>query len=160
MTARVLVGGIGNVFLGDDGFGVEVVRRLRSQPLPPGVDLVDFGIRGIDLAYALAEYDAAVLVDAAPRGGPGGTLYVLEPSLEAGDAALQMHSMTLDRVLRWIPEGTGPRVLRIVGCEPVSLGPPGEGEFGLSEPVLAAVEGAVRLVQSLVGELTGEAARA
>ena len=76
---RVLVAGVGNIFLGDDAFGVEVVRELARRPLPDGVRVVDFGIRGLDLTYALLDgYEAVILVDATPRGGPPGTLYVLE----------------------------------------------------------------------------------
>src|ERR1043165_3246641 len=83
MRKRILVGGIGNIFFGDDAFGVEVVRRLAEGGLPPDVCLRDFGIRGIDLTYALMEgYDHAFLIDAAPRGGVPGTLYVIEPALE------------------------------------------------------------------------------
>jgi hydrogenase maturation protease len=152
---NILVGGIGNVFLGDDAFGVEVVARLRSRPLPPGVTVVDFGIRGIDLAYALGEYEGAVLVDALSRGGAPGTLYVLEPEVEAGTAGVQMHSMTPETVLRWMPPGAAPRVLRIVGCEPASFGAEGAGHEGLSGPVQAAVDEAVRVVERLVGEMSG-----
>lgn len=158
---RILVGGIGNVFLGDDGFGVEVVQRLRGRSLPPGVEVVDFGIRGIDLAYALTEYEAAILVDAAARGSSPGTLYVLEPHVEPGTAGVQMHSMTPEQVLRWLPPGSAPRLLRIVGCEPATFGPEGTGHRGLSAPVQAKVDEAVGLVERLVQELAqGVAARA
>jgi hydrogenase maturation protease len=151
---RLLVGGIGNVFLGDDGFGVEVARRLQSRPLPAGVEVVDFGIRGIDLAYALADCEAAILVDTVARGGAPGTLYVLEP--EPGAAGpIEMHSMTPDRVLGWIDPATAPRVLRVVGCEPSTFGVEGEGQDSLSAPVLAAVDEAVRMVEALVEDLAG-----
>ncbi|MGH7848434.1 MAG: hydrogenase maturation protease, partial [Candidatus Binatia bacterium] len=74
--AKILVAGIGNIFLGDDGFGVEVARELAKRKLPESVRVVDFGIRGFDLAYALLDgYDLTILVDAAPRGGLPGTLY-------------------------------------------------------------------------------------
>jgi hydrogenase maturation protease len=80
VTGKVLIAGIGNVFLGDDGFGVEVATRLGGTELPAGVQVVDYGIRGMHLAYDLANgYDAAILVDATPRGGPPGTIYVIEP---------------------------------------------------------------------------------
>jgi hydrogenase maturation protease len=151
---RILVGGVGNVFLGDDGFGVEVVARLRSVSLPLGVDVVDFGIRGIDLAYALEEYDAAILVDTVCRGGAPGTLYVLEPEADVGGGGVHPHSMTPDRVLAWMHPGMGPRTIRIVGCEPASFGPEGVGQLGLSEPVLAAADEAVGLVCSLIIEMT------
>lgn len=158
---RVLVGGIGNVFLGDDGFGVAVVERLRRQPLPPEVDVVDFGIRGVDLAYALGEYDAAILVDTVRRGGAAGTLYVLEPEVPPGTAGVAMHAMTPERVLQWLPQGGAPRVLRLVGCEPEDFGSEDFGREGLSEPVLASVEEAVRLVEGLLHELArGDAAHA
>ena len=85
--ARILVAGIGNIFLGDDGFGVEVARRLAERERAPGVDVVDFGIRGMDLAYALQGYDAVVFVDAAPRGERPGTLSVVQPDPEPGDVA-------------------------------------------------------------------------
>ena len=72
-TPRILVAGIGNIFLGDDAFGVEVVKRLADVKLPPGVEVVDFGIKGLDLTYALlADYTAAILVDAIPRGQAAG----------------------------------------------------------------------------------------
>src|SRR6266853_193590 len=84
---RVLIAGVGNIFLGDDAFGVEVAQRLARRPLPEGVRVVDFGIRGLDLAYALLDrYEAVVLVDAAPRGGAPGTIYVLEPELGSASA--------------------------------------------------------------------------
>lgn len=150
---RVLVGGIGNVFLGDDGFGVAVVERLRTQPLPPEVDAVDFGIRGVDLAYALSEYEAAILVDTVRRGGEAGTLYVLEPDVPPGTAGVALHAMTPERVLQWLPPGGAPRILRLVGCEPGDFGPEGLGREGLSGPVLASVEEAVRLVKMLLHEL-------
>src|SRR5687767_5363036 len=102
MPARVLVAGIGNVFLGDDAFGVVLIGRLRQRAWPEGVHIGDFGIRGIDLAYALQEYDVAILVDAVKRGGEPGTLYVLEPEHERDVQPLQMHAMTPDHVLSWI----------------------------------------------------------
>lgn len=155
MTApRVLVAGIGNIFLGDDGFGVAVVERLRKRPYPAGVEVVDFGIRGFDLAYALAEYDAAILVDTVSRGGAPGTLYVLEPQQLEGAVAANPHAMTPDRVLRWVPEGSAPKTLRIIGCQPATFGPEGVGYEGLSSPVQAAVDEAVLMVDALVGELT------
>jgi hydrogenase maturation protease len=83
-TPNILVAGVGNIFLGDDAFGVEVVQRLSQRPQPAGVRLTDFGIRSFDLAYALMDgYDATLLIDALPRGQPPGTLYVLEPDLRA-----------------------------------------------------------------------------
>src|ERR1700676_3752545 len=87
-SGLILVAGIGNIFLGDDAFGVEVVRRLVQRPLPEGVRVVDFGIRGLDLTYALLDkYAAVIFVDAAPRGGTPGTLYVIEPELAGPEEA-------------------------------------------------------------------------
>ncbi len=156
---RVLVAGIGNVFLGDDAFGVEVVNRLAERELPAGVDVVDFGIRGMDLAYALQEgYEAVVFVDAAPRGEAPGTLSVIEPELdENAEVALSTHGMDPVRVLALARTlgGVPPRTL-VVACEPSSV-PAGEHDEdlaeGLSAPVAAAVEGAVTLVQSVVRDL-------
>ncbi|HYE90751.1 MAG TPA: hydrogenase maturation protease [Terriglobales bacterium] len=170
---RVLVAGIGNVFFGDDGFGVEVARRLAERPRPPHVDVVDFGIRGIDLAYALLDgYDLAILVDATPRGGAPGTLYVLEPDLaHEGPARLtDTHGIEPRRVLdvaRGLvlhadADAEPPMrlpVLRIVGCEPAAVLDEDDMAMGLSAPVAAAVDAAVALVESLVTEVR-EAARA
>jgi hydrogenase maturation protease len=153
---RVLVAGIGNVFFGDDGFGVEVARRLLERPQPEGVVVRDFGIRGRDLAYALLDgYDAAVLVDAAPRGGRPGTLYVIEPQIGvAGGGLADSHSLHPDNALALASAMGGPLpVLRVVGCEP-SAGPDAEGMvMELSAPVAAAVAEAVAIVESLVAEL-------
>src|SRR3984893_13471551 len=148
---RILVAGIGNIFLGDDAFGVEVARRLSAREWPANVRVTDFGIRGYDLAYALLDgYDTTILIDACPRGEPAGTLYVIEPDvheLEAASAgspeerqgAVEAHSMNPLNVLRLATSMGGPlkRVL-LVGCEPDTLGPE-EGQMGLSEPVEAGV---------------------
>ncbi len=118
---RVLVAGIGNVFLGDDGFGVAVAERLARRELPAGVEARDFGIRGMDLAYALGDYDAAVLVDAVPRGGEPGTLYVIEPKLDLPGGQFQAHGMdpvsvlALARELGGTPERVAGRRLRAAG---------------------------------------------
>jgi hydrogenase maturation protease len=158
-TPRILVAGIGNIFLGDDAFGVEVARRLSTRELPPTVKVTDFGIRGYDLAYALLDgYDTTILVDACPRGEPAGTLYVIEPDLnDLGDSddqqgAVEAHSMNPLNVLR-LATAMGPikRVL-IVGCEPATLGPE-EGQMGLSEPIEGVVDEAVRMVESLVEKI-------
>ena len=153
---RVLVAGIGNIFFGDDGFGVEVVRRLRERRLPDGVAIVDFGIRGLDLTYALVDgYDAAVLVDALPRGGPPGTLYVLEPDVATSDTpSIETHGMEPMKVLRLANALVGRLpVLRIVGCEPAPPEEVGEMAMGLSATVAAAVPEAVRVVETLVTQL-------
>jgi hydrogenase maturation protease len=164
---RILLAGIGNVFLGDDGFGAEVARRLALRPLPEGVRAVDFGIRGFDLAYALLDgCDAAILIDAVQRGGAPGTLYVIEPEIEpgdepGGDELLAPHGMHPARVFRMV-QAMGGRLgpLRIVGCEPATFGDEDEGLMGLSAPVEAAVDPAVAIVESLARELQESAAHA
>jgi hydrogenase maturation protease len=155
---RILVAGIGNIFLGDDAFGVEVARRLSSRELPQGVRVTDFGIRGYDLAYALLDgYETTILVDACPRGEPAGTLYVIEPDLEnlggPEEGAVEAHSMNPLNVLR-LAQSMGGSLKRIllVGCEPATLGPE-EGQMGLSEPIEAAVDEAVKLIEALVGKM-------
>jgi len=158
VSGRTLVGCIGNIFLGDDGFGVEVARRLSERGLPEGVEVVDFGIRGLDLVYALQEdYDAVVLVDALPRGGEPGTVYLVEPEVEAeGEVALDTHSMDPAKALRLARAmGAEPVQTLVVGCEPgvVLRGESYEDVLvELSQPVRAAVEEAVELVESLVRE--------
>lgn len=151
----VLVAGIGNIFLGDDGFGVEVAQRLESRPLPVGVRVADYGIRGYDLAYALLDDpDTTILIDACPRGEAPGTVYVIEPDLndlDAGNGAgFDAHIMNPLNVLR-LARSLGARLRNIVlvGCEPATLGPP-EGLMGLSGPVTAAVDLAVARVETLV----------
>ncbi len=128
MQARILVAGIGNIFLGDDAFGSEVARRLLSEPMPHEVRVVDFGIRGLDLTYALLDrYAAAILVDAAPRGEAPGTLYVLDLAKETptdtnrATPLLEAHTMDPVRVLR-LAASLGGRVERLflVGCEPAT----------------------------------------
>lgn len=150
---RILVAGIGNIFLGDDGFGVEVVRRLVDWPLASHVRVTDFGIRGLDLAYTLLEgYDLVVLVDASQRGAVPGTLYLLEVDSSAGaGAALETHGMIPTRAVRLALEmGATVERLVIVACEPESFGDPGTGRWGLSGAVSAAVDEAARLIDALV----------
>ena len=155
-SPSVLIAGIGNIFLGDDAFGVEVAQRLASRKLPERVKVVDFGIRGFDLAYALLDrFDVTILVDACPRGGAPGTLYVIEPDLnvsaqEAAQTIADAHSMNPMNVIR-MAKSMGGELKRIllVGCEPLTLGPE-EGAMGLSEPVAAMVEEAANRIESLV----------
>ena len=161
---RVLVAGIGNVFLGDDGFGVEVARRLAARPATPGVDVVDFGIRGMDLAFALQrDYEYVIFVDAAPRGEPPGTLTVLDPHLPEAGAPVETHGMDPVRVLALARElGRIPERVRVVCCEPAAVmaGTPDEDVVAeLSGPVLAAVEQAERLVLDMIAESTRGASR-
>ena len=159
---RVLVAGVGNVFLGDDAFGVEVAQRLSRRALPQGVQVVDFGIRALDLGYALEDgYATAILVDTVQRGGAPGSLYVIEPESapardDGGMQQLSPHDMSPDSVLRLtrnMMEGPGQIVL--VGCEPESFGNEleGEGRMGLSEPVAATVDKAVDLIESWVVQM-------
>ena len=153
----ILVAGIGNIFLGDDGFGVEVVQRLARRPVPEGVRVGDYGIRGFDLAYALADDpDCTILVDACPRGDAPGTVYLVEPSLDALDqeetepVLFDAHTMNPLSVLRLARSMGAPlRQVLLVGCEPATLGPD-EGQLGLSPVVEAAVDQAVALIESLV----------
>jgi hydrogenase maturation protease len=152
----VLVAGVGNIFLGDDAFGVEVVRRLGSRDLPQAVRVADFGIRGFDLAYALQDgYETTILVDACPHGEAPGTLYVIEPDLKGLDdpgapQAIEAHAMNPVSVLRMARAmNIEVKNVLVLGCEPETLGGE-EGQMGLSAPVEAAVEEAVKLVESLI----------
>jgi hydrogenase maturation protease len=161
----ILVAGIGNIFLGDDAFGVEVVRRMASLQLPQSVRVADFGIRGFDLAYALQDgYETTILVDACPRGEVPGTLYVVEPDLKALDAVdvnaekapqalIEAHAMNPVSVLRMARAmNIELKNILLVGCEPETLGGE-EGQLGLSAPVEAAVNAAVNLVKSLIDKV-------
>lgn len=156
----ILIAGIGNIFLGDDGFGCEVLRHLVSRSWPDNVRVVDFGIRGFDLAYALLDgYDATIFVDATPRGGTPGTLYTIEPELDELDGLdaqgmmVETHGMNPMKVLAMVKSmgGEFKRIL-LVGCEPATFGPE-EGQMGLSEPVSLAVAEAVQIVESLVTKI-------
>jgi hydrogenase maturation protease len=157
MNQRILVAGIGNIFLGDDAFGVEVIRELTLRPVPGAVCVKDFGIRGYDLAYAIMDgYETTILVDAAPRGQAAGTLYLIEPDLEAiGEPGnVDAHSMNPMAVLQLI-QALGGRTgkLYLVGCEPGVLE---TDEIGLSPSVRAAVPQAVQMIDSLVCRLLDE----
>ena len=162
MSKRILVAGIGNIFLGDDGFGVEVVRRLAGRELPEGVEVVDFGIRGLDLAYALQEeYELVVFVDATPRGQEPGTVYLIEPEIEEdGEVSLDTHGMDPVKVIKLSRAlGAKPTRTLVVGCEPqvvLSGEDYDDMSMELSEPVQAAVGEAVNLVESLVEEIGRE----
>jgi hydrogenase maturation protease len=156
----ILIAGIGNIFLGDDAFGIEVVRRLADVDLPESVRVADFGIRGFDLAYSLQDsYETTILVDACPQGEAPGTLYVIEPDLSGGDATdtpsavIEAHTMNPESVLRMARAmNIEVKNVLLVGCEPQTLGGE-EGQMGLSAPVEAAVEEAVKLVESLVNKI-------
>lgn len=148
--ARILVAGIGNIFLGDDGFGVEVVKRFSSRPLSSMVKVVDFGIRGLDLAYALQDgYETTILVDAFPHGQEPGTVSLVRPDLGKIDEQrniVDAHGMNPMNVL-CMAAGMNANLKNIllVGCEPETLGGE-EGQMGLSERVKAAVEEAVTMI--------------
>ncbi|HEV2087359.1 MAG TPA: hydrogenase maturation protease [Cryptosporangiaceae bacterium] len=166
---KIMVAGVGNIFLSDDGFGVEVATRLAREELPPGVEVVDVGIRGMHLAYQLLDgYDVLILVDTTQRGGPPGTLYVIEPDMAktvGNDPGIDRplvdaHGMEPDTVfalLGSLRRGVGledssvGRIL-VVGCEPASM----DDGMGLTPQVAAAVDGAVRTVVDLVRELQTE----
>ena len=157
---KILIACVGNIFLGDDGFGVEVARRLSLKTLPPEAVVKDFGIRGFDLAYALMEpYHLVILVDACARGFEPGTVFLLEPDpLDDVQRGIEPHGMNPMNVLRMVKSlgGTPGRVL-IVGCEPAELGSENDGQLGLSGPVEAAVDEAIALIESLVSKaLVGE----
>ncbi|HWB86605.1 MAG TPA: hydrogenase maturation protease [Bryobacteraceae bacterium] len=164
MTPRILVAGIGNIFLGDDAFGVEVARKLTEAGLPENVRVVDYGIRGFDLSFALMDdYDTFILIDAVPRGDAPGTLYTIEVDMSAVDEESQeapdAHALDPVRVLRIVKAmGGRPKHVLLVGCEPVPLTEDEqyEGLVGLSAPVEAAVEEAVRIVGSLVNRIERE----
>jgi hydrogenase maturation protease len=157
MSRRILVAGIGNIFLGDDAFGVEVVRELMGRPLPAAVSLKDFGIRSYDLAYAIMDgYETTILVDAASRGQPPGTLYLIEPDLEGigRPGNVDAHGMDPVGVLQLVHAlGGRPGNLYLVACEPGVLE---TDEISLSPSVRAAIPRAVDMVVSLVGRLLNE----
>jgi hydrogenase maturation protease len=156
VTALVLVAGIGNIFLGDDGFGSEVARHLAGQPLPDDVRVVDYGIRGMHLAYDLLDgYDALVLVDTVPGDGQPGDITVLEVGPEdLGSGEFDAHGMDPVAVLANLESlgGTLPRTL-VVGCQPLDI----DERIGLTPPVSAAVETAAAIVDRLLTDLlTGQ----
>lgn len=147
----VLIAGIGNVFLGDDGFGVEVIDRLHDAVLPEWVQVADYGISGVHLTYELVGgYDTTILIDATPRGGEPGDVYLFEPALgqqvDDPNATLDAHGMQPGAVLRLLElfGGDAGRVL-MVGCEPSTT----EHHMGLSPAVTSALDEAVRLVTEL-----------
>jgi hydrogenase maturation protease len=158
-SGRILVAGIGNIFFGDDAFGVEVLAALSRADLPENVDAVDFGIRGYDLAYAIMDgYGATILVDITSKGEPPGTLYLME--LNPEEVAKQEQKMPdghgLDpvQVLRLV-YSLGGQITRLylVGCEPAVLERE-DGEIGLSEVVRAAVPEAIEMIKRLIGKLS------
>ena len=146
---KILVAGIGNIFLSDDGFGVEVVRRLAGKDVPDGVKVADFGIRGIHLAYELLEgYEKLILVDALSRGDPPGTIYTLEPDDVAASGAIpDAHGMEPMAVFAYLASiGGSPVPTVILGCEPETL----DEDIGLSPTVERAVDQAVSVALELI----------
>lgn len=150
---RILIAGVGNIFFGDDGFGVEVTRRLANETWPEIVEITDFGIRGIHLAYQLITgYDTAIIVDAVSRGAAPGTVFVVEPDLTEADSVSvsDSHDMVIENVFAMVRRLGGqlpPRVL-IVGCEPADL----SENIGLSASVTLAIPAAIRAVREIVDE--------
>jgi hydrogenase maturation protease len=152
---KILVACVGNIFMGDDAFGVEVAKRLRARALPDDVVVADFGIRGYDLAYALMEeWSLVILVDALPRGGAPGTVYTLEPEppVQANNpSGPDAHSMNPDSVLQLVYAlGGRPGRILVVGCEPECVEPDSEGKIGLSLPVDAGANEAVEIIEELI----------
>ena len=162
---RILVAGIGNAWLSDDGFGGEVVKRLETRELPEGTVVLDFGTGGLDLAYEVMRgYDALVLIDVSRQGGEPGTLYVMEASEEEVDAGIEdgqvinPHAMDPQTVLRFVKTlGAWPGKVVVIACEPAEVEDMG---IGLSEGVERAVDGAVGLVVETIEELRTDAAYA
>ena len=156
----ILVACVGNIFNGDDAFGVEVARRLSQASLPNGVRVIDFGIRGIDLTYALMDgYDAIILVDAAQRGEAPGAVSIVEPERvdiddrSPEELALSPHELDPATVLRLASAlgGNCQRVL-LVACEPLALDGE-EGVMGLSEPVAMGVGVAAETIKELIDDM-------
>jgi hydrogenase maturation protease len=159
--SKILVAGVGNIFMGDDAFGSEVARRLTGQGLPAEVQVTDFGIRSYDLAYALTDgYDVTILVDVTTRKQSPGTVYLIEPDLSQLDQLDGMiadaHSLNPANVLQMLRSlGSAPGKLYLIGCEPAILDIE-DGRIGLSEVVEAAIPQAIQLIKSLVNDLLSE----
>jgi hydrogenase maturation protease len=160
---RILIAGVGNAWLRDDGFGGEVARRLQQRELPGGVAVMDVGTGGLDLAYEVMRgYEALVILDASRQGGEPGTLYVIEPdedsvegSIEDGDL-INPHGMDPKTVLRFVKSaGAWPGRVVVIACEPAETDEVG---WGLSSQVAPAIDRAVALVLETVAELRAEPA--
>ena len=160
MSATILIAGIGNIFQGDDGFGVAVAQRLLASPVPEGLHIMDVGIRSIDLQFALLEdYDRIILVDATARGGEPGTLYSIEidpediPDVTDESFLVNTHALDPARVLS-LARSTGAQLRKVmlIGCEPLVLDCDESGHIGLSGVVDAAVGSAVEIIRQLVKE--------
>lgn len=158
----ILVAGIGNVLLGDDGFGVCVVKKLLTRQMPEHIHVVDFGIRGMDLVYRLLKgYDIVVMADVIQRGGAPGSIYIIEPDLNSlqqlphQNVPMEAHGMTPAKVfgLLHMMGGALPKHARLVGCEPESFGLEEGGRMGLSGPVEGAVDEAAAIIEELLQTL-------
>lgn len=157
MQGKILIACVGNIFLGDDAFGVEVAQQLIRETLPEHVVVRDFGIRSYDLAYALMdEWDLVILVDAVARGGEPGTVYTIQPGTisppDEGNAP-DAHSMNPASVIQMVSALGGEIAdMLVVGCEPSSVEPDENGQIGLSPVVAAAVKEAICVIQKLLSE--------
>jgi hydrogenase maturation protease len=163
MEKQILVAGVGNAWLGDDGFGGVVTKELEKRELPSGVQVMDFGSGGLDLAYEVMRgYHALVLIDVSKQGGKPGTLYVIEPNpdeIESGiedGEVLNPHGMDPATVLRFVKAVHGwPGKVVVVACEPADVE---EVAMELSPHVRAVVEPAIELVLAQIAALQGDAA--
>ena len=159
-NGKILVAGVGNIFLVDDAFGVEVAQRLSKRTMPENVSVVDFGIRSYDLAYAMMEpWELVILVDAVSRGELPGTVYVIEPELpQTNDSPTEFsfdaHSMNPVSVFELVGKlgGKFARTL-VVGCEPANINADENGQSGLSESVQGAINEAIRVIEELIAEI-------
>jgi hydrogenase maturation protease len=156
VTGRTLVAGVGNVFMRDDALGVEVARLLARRPVPDGVEVADFGIRGVHLVYELLNgCDLFVLVDAAQRGYEPGTVTVLEvdpAQAEPGMTVMDAHDLTPDAIFAMLTSmGGHPGRSVVVACEPADLG----AGMGLSDRVRAALPHAVSAIEEILGQGEG-----
>ncbi len=158
---RILVAGVGNIFHGDDAFGVFVSEEMAKQSALDGVVVTDFGIRSYDLAFAMLDgFDVVILVDTAHRGGEPGTVYLLDPEIdavEAGRSVVGGHGMTPQTVLGILDAFGGfGGAIYVVGCEPATLAS-SDGTIGLSEPVRAAIPVAISMIEDLVQRIRDQA---
>jgi hydrogenase maturation protease len=158
---RVMIAGVGNMFMQDDGFGGAVIKKMQHKNFPEGVEIKDFGTGGLKLAYDLMRgYDGLILLDASPRGEKPGTLYVIEPNQDDINPDLQQggpidpHGADPATVLRFVKSiGSWPGKVIIVACEPEAVG---DFEIGLSAPVMAAIDKAIEMVEDIVNDIYTE----
>jgi hydrogenase maturation protease len=155
---RVMIAGIGNMFMRDDGFGSAVVKKIMNKQFPEGVEVKDFGTGGLKLAYDLMKgYDGLIFLDTSARGEKPGTLYVIEPDekdfsndLEQG-GPIDPHGADPVTVLRFVKSiGSWPAKVFIVACEPETVE---DFEIGLSEPVNKAIDTAIEMVDDIIKDI-------